>query len=500
MSKIVNTDIICIIRQNGQHTLFEKVDIPKSKDQLEALESILKNGNTTVLDMQAKMDSFYPSDRTEINYVSPYSYNDSFIKPAHFPKTINNEEYTLLLEKETAEATDSFSKKNAVLSKNDPDQYSDKLRDYLKTYLNNFIVKFKTDYHKEAIRFIQAKDYDKKLSELKTEENIRMYSTDTVGWSSFDYSITNDITITINTNFGFGRSSYFFLSLKYKDIDILPYSYLVKYCIANMRDLVRHTRSYSPTHDSWERSFIFVEETANLATDNEALFINKWIVEEIRIMMLGLETILNNPKEYTQSLIEQKGDSVIPDYITVRNMTDSDYDTYLVYPHEMTLAIRVEKITGALAFLDNLKKLSSEIPEIYPSINRIKEMAITILPEINNGINELELQIEELNLKKETIEKKIENTLASMEPHTIIINKLYEEERKTNIFVTKNSIEENYAKEHEDYQGLFQDLHQLYEDNYKITNEISKRETFLEELNECKQRIIDAGLINRDVA
>ena len=89
------------------------------------------------------------------------SYNDSFIKPAHFPKTINNEEYTLLLEKETAEATDSFSKKNAVLSKNDPDQYSDKLRDYLKTYLNNFIVKFKTDYHKEAIRFIQAKDYDK---------------------------------------------------------------------------------------------------------------------------------------------------------------------------------------------------------------------------------------------------------------------------------------------------------------------------------------------------
>ena len=74
---------------------------------------------------------------------------------------------------------------------------------------------------------------------------------------------------------------------------------------------------------------------------------------------------------------------------------------------------------------------------------------------INNGINELELQIEELNLKKETIEKKIENTLASMEPHTIIINKLYEEERKTNIFVTKISIEENYAKEHEDYQGLF---------------------------------------------
>ena len=77
----------------------------------------------------------------------------------------------------------------------------------------------------------------------------------------------------------------FFLWLKYKGIDILPYSYVVKYYYANRMDIHRYTRMYDVTRDSWNLSFKFVEETANSAADDEESFVNRYILNEINQMV-----------------------------------------------------------------------------------------------------------------------------------------------------------------------------------------------------------------------
>ena len=53
-----------------------------------------------------------------------------------------------------------------------------------------------------------------------------MWSTDTRGWSDFSYKVTDDVTITLGTNFGFGSAAYFKLNLRYKGINILPNGFI----------------------------------------------------------------------------------------------------------------------------------------------------------------------------------------------------------------------------------------------------------------------------------
>ena len=95
-----------------------------------------------------------------------------------------------------------------------------------------------------------------------------MLSTEDIGWTSYEYKANEDVVIFIHTNFGYGNSSYFFLNMRYKGIDILPYTSIVHYYKANIVDLCRHTRQYSMKRDSWNVAFNLVVEAANMAKNN----------------------------------------------------------------------------------------------------------------------------------------------------------------------------------------------------------------------------------------
>lgn len=80
----------------------------------------------------------------------------------------------------------------------------------------------------------------------------------------------------------------------------------------------------------------------------------------------------------------------------------------------MSIAYKADKISGALRFLDNLTQLSEIYDFIAESITELKEINISILPEIQEalkGIREsilvLEHQIESLEQEIEAIEKTI---------------------------------------------------------------------------------------------
>ena len=352
----------------------------------------------------------------------------------------------------------------------------------------------KKSYLNSARRFIMARNYTITLNAMKKRPGVRMYSTDTLGWSDFTYKVTDDVTITIGTNFGYGQSSYFHLGLRYKGIDILPYSFVTRYYQANMADIIRYTRLYEVEHDSWNVAFEFVERMANLAASNPEAFINETVVNEVNEMVGGLRALLASPRRFMDAYAGQAGLTLRCNYVTVRNMYRSERSTYEAYPHEMTTAVKAEKITGALDFLDNLRKLSERVPGIGDAAEQICEMASGIIPEIESMMKRLDAELAVLDSRLEAKGKELEQVKAEMKPHQDEIERLYEEAKKKNENATRYSIWEEYGKQHEDYLQLSSQCTALEMEIGKLENERRHRSSFRTRLGKCIDKVKEAEL------
>ena len=497
----VNIDHLCTIRKIGNRTAFEKVEIPASTDLIATLEGMVENENVTVLDMQSIMDYTYPKEeRRYIDYVSPHCYSSTYIEGTYYPTSLSFNGYQEKLAQKAETQRKTFENKYMQLSKGNPSEYAKLLSADVKRALEEYKRSLKKNYLQEAKRFIMAKDYTRTLDRIKCNPDVRMYSTDTLGWSSFTYNVTDDITIILGTNFGYGCSSYFRLCLRYKGIDILPYSYVVKYYKAERCDILRYTRMYNVVRDSWNLAFDFVEKTANKAAEGSEVFVREFILGEIQQMMHILEKILADPRAYADSLANDAGKRTDCHFLSVRNMDIYEKRRYGSYPEEMTMVIKAEKITGSLDFLDNLTKLSESLPDITSSIEEIKRMSQVILPEITQKVNALEAEIIDLREKEDTAQRALDALNEKAKPHMSRIDVLLEEGKKVNKSLIWGEVEDKYLKKHDDYARLKAAINSAKENLYRISYERQMRENFQKELHECVKRVEKAGLAEKVAA
>lgn len=491
----VNQDYLCLINVENGVTCFEKVDIPQSEELVSALEQMSLNPNQTVMDMQSRMNlAFPPASRGYINYISPSPYYASYVCGTSYPASRTLEEYHAELESKSQQYSEEFEHKFATLKKEDPGLFFQRQCDYLDIKMKEYAETVKKSYLNSARRFIMARNYTITLNAMKKRPGVRMYSTDTLGWSDFTYKVTDDVTITIGTNFGYGQSSYFHLGLRYKGIDILPYSFVTRYYQANMADIIRYTRLYEVEHDSWNVAFEFVERMANLAASNPEAFINETVVNEVNEMVGGLRALLASPRRFMDAYAGQAGLTLRCNYVTVRNMYRSERSTYEAYPHEMITAVKAEKITGALDFLDNLRKLSERVPGIGDAAEQICEMASGIIPEIESMMKRLDAELAVLDSRLEAKGKELEQVKAEMKPHQDEIERLYEEAKKKNENATRYSIWEEYGKQHEDYLQLSSQCTALEMEIGKLENERRHRSSFRTRLGKCIDKVKEAEL------
>lgn len=496
MEKRVNIDYLCVIRRAGDRTIFEKIDIPASTELMTTLKGLAENENATVLDMQSHMNIAFPKEeRGYIDYISPFCYDSAFVEGASYPASLPFEKYQDNLSEYAEYYTELYEKAHKNEKTDNPVRYAQNLSEYIENKVIERRDSLKKDYYSKARRFIMAKNYMKALKEARDKDGIiKMYSTDTVGWSDFTYRVTDDITIKVGTNFGFGSSSYFDLCLQYKGIDVLPYSYVVKYYYADRRDIIRYTRRYLPARDSWNVAFDYVEKTANLALEDAGRFIRENILGEVRQMVDGLGKMLEDPKLYVDGLANQAGKGATANFLTVRNMTTNEKERLAVYPEEMTMMVKAEKVTGALDFLENLTELSKTIPEIDEAIDSIKDMAQGILPDIKGMISALMNEVISLKDKKAAIEKRLDDLKSLAALHEKRIDELYEARNKDNTFLIRSTVEAEYSAAHEDYSELKEKIDGTRSELYNIKEELSMRESFRSELAACASRVKDAGL------
>ena len=509
--RIANRHFIGVVREIDGYLVYEKNDIPQEDILIGEIEAMKENDNRTLLDVQSLFTEFYPEENFKgkhYDYLFPKKYNDAYVSGANYPHILTVEEYENKLEeqekwyrseeyitgccKEKDEL--KYLKKNAT-----EEEYNSKINELVKEKMKDYVNSLRRGFSYQ--NFIYAQRYTAKLREIKKESNVKMYSTDQIGWKDFEYKVNEDITAYIKTNFGYGVASYFFCNLKYKDINILPYSWPVKYFYVEMVDFVRYTRRYLPRRTSWSEVFDFTVTTANMAKHEPERFIKEWIVNEVEEMMKGLRLYMSSPDAELAEFLNAKRKASIYDIHEVaeyafkdviRNCGNRDREEYKAMPKEKVIAFKAEKITGSLLLLDNLKKLSEIASVIIPYIAEIEEMNMKLQPEIELHLKNISEDINKLNIKLDSVIKELEPLTTKLQYHKNKIDDLLEKTnkgRENKDKISKYEAEKSYEKKHPEYTVLKNRIEKLTEQKDALEKEITRRENFVKILTKCKKRI-----------
>ena len=509
--RIANRHFIGVVREIDGYLVYEKDDIPQEDILIGEIEAMKENDNRTLLDVQSLFTEFYPEENFKgkhYDYLFPKKYNDAYVSGASYPHILTVEEYENKLEeqekwyrseeyitgccKEKDEL--KYLKKNAT-----EEEYNSKINELVKEKMKDYVNSLRRGFSYQ--NFIYAQRYTAKLRDIKKESNVKMYSTDQIGWKDFEYKVNEDITAYIKTNFGYGVASYFFCNLKYKDINILPYSWPVKYFYVEMVDFVRYTTRYLPRRTSWSEVFDFTVTTANMAKHEPERFIKEWIVNEVEEMMKGLRLYMSSPDAELAEFLNAKRKASIYDIHEVaeyafkdviRNCGNRDREEYKAMPKEKVIAFKAEKITGSLLLLDNLKKLSEIASVIIPYIAEIEEMNLKLQPEIELHLKNISEDINKLNIKLDSVIKELEPLTTKLQYHKNKIDDLLEKTnkgRENKDKISKYEAEKSYEKKHPEYTVLKNRIEKLTEQKDALEKEITRRENFVKILTKCKKRI-----------
>lgn len=409
----INTTYIVALKEEAGK--FYKVTIPIKKPELfiAELSAMVDNPNRTLWDMQSHFQAqslvLFPKAPLSINYIGSKNYNSSYVSNTKYPILRGYED----LSKSWSEAAQQASTEYAQQCKT-----KGILQD--KSILSSLVEKAiaelknrqKRDFIEKVMEWIHAWSYQETANYAEQSTSIKMYSKANIGWHTFHHSINDDIKIELHTNFGYGSASYFLLGIKYKKLAILPYSHIVKYYKVSMADIIKCTRSFQAWSDSWCASFDFLSDFINSSIENPESFVKRYIMCEVEEMMQGLEAIAYNPKKYMDKLGNIKAD---PCVIYVRPMFSDEKRRMAAYPSETPILFKVEKITDALDFLCSLTEISQYI-RIQKHINRLLELNMALVPEIEDAVRNNTKRIEKHNSQKESIETQIATLANKLRP------------------------------------------------------------------------------------
>lgn len=486
--KEVNRDYLCVLRKYGNLVKFVQEPIEQSFALESLLKTILENPNMSVLDMQDQMMMAFKEDnRPYISYLSPYSYDSSFVEGVSFPREITYERYNEeLREMEQSRAEYNQKLYNYLKERDGEDAYQSKVKEATEIDIEKFVKDQKERYYRNSIRYINAYNYKTKLSLCESDTGNVMYSRESIGWDGYEYKVNDDVIIYVNTNFGYGYSSYFTLGLKYKGIDILPYSIVVNYYYADMRDVLRYLRNYRTQSESWNLAFDFVEKTANQAATEPDKFCDEFLKNEINSMLAGLADVVKNPDAFLNKFSTMTSEDNDSGFITVRaQMYEGEKSKFKVYPYEMSVAFMAEKIMNALMLLHNLKSVSTVYLPAQNAVLKVKEIATIGLPKVKECADKMVPQLNKLREELNRIDTGLERISPNIKIHEGVITSMVEERNKKGENVSFYTVEQEYRSTHLEYSNLCDEKKKLVDERAKVNEELRTRLDFLDILNNC---------------
>lgn len=265
-------------------------------------------------------------------------------------------------------------------------------------------------------------------------KEILAYSHRKKGWASPEFKLKEDFSVRFKTNFGFGRSSYFFLILKFRNIEIHSYSKWVYYRYVDEQELISCTRNFkyddrdtfsskisnkekiclmeSDNHnkemtweDAWREAMKFCCEAINIACFDEIAFVQKYIVDECHRLINGLENIFST-KNANQ-------------FEFVVNYSDSEK----VFIQHKLIEVKGEKLSGALHFIQSILELKDIMP-VNQLVYKIEELNKAVLPNIENTLLQVQGDLIKCNNEFKDVSTKYNQLLPRKELYDNEIKKI----------------------------------------------------------------------------
>ncbi len=113
------------------------------------------------------------------------------------------------------------------------------------------------------------------------------------GWYGINWKFNDDISFNINTNFGFGLSSYFYAIFMYKDIILAPYSFYIKYKNSTFASVTRCTYQYSLEYKSWDSVMTDCLNFYDAIVKKNYNYVFTWLDKQLNEMVSGLERLID---------------------------------------------------------------------------------------------------------------------------------------------------------------------------------------------------------------
>ena len=235
----------------------------------------------------------------------------------------------------------------------------------------NALNSLKSNIYQKYELWCKAYAIDLSYKKCTSEDNILTYSHRIIGWADPVYQLTPNFSLELKTNFGYGSASYFYTKLKYKNIEITPFSDWIHYRFAQFNQIVRYTKSHKLIQQSWYEAMLFTKDACNLSLSDEQGFVDKYIIGECEQMVSGLEKILNsNEHQFKRG---------------------NDFYPHKFNGHELVV-FRGEKITGALDFISKILQFEG-IAKMSGFVRRIEQSNRKLYPHLISEIKLLEDKI-----------------------------------------------------------------------------------------------------------
>lgn len=443
-----------LVEKNGRYE-YSEFTIDQPQDVIDRIQTMAESSSYSSNDIWSYFHDTIKRDvKGSISYCYPENYYASFVDKVLYPSKPEDKNKSIYRCQQDYENED-LSKKNLA---------------------------------KRIIRWINASNYLMKHKSLRENSDIKVLSTERIGFSEFNYVVNDDIKVRVYTNFCFGRSAYLFVNITYKGVNILPYTAIIKFRYANMVSFINHSANFAAVRGSWKKVFDYLVELSNCAKEDSDKFYQKYIVDEVVGMVEGLEKIVADPKSSLASVAQEfKNKSFFDNTrcIHVWNMTNNDYNDYCIYKDESVMAYLAEKVSNAMALIANLKTLEPFFNDVSKYIERIKVIANNIIPQIEDFIPTVLKDEQRLTNEYEKLRSIHDARYAKLKPllkvkkqlDCIADSKL--REKKLNTF----------NRRHPDYEEQYTMYKMVCEEMNVIAYERDKRQSFVDKMRSCIDNI-----------
>ena len=246
-------------------------------------------------------------------------------------------------------------------------------------YLEKRIKDLKIEILIYMYRWCDANNIELAYEKCDKMKDMLFYSHRRGGWLFPAYTLTENLKVEVKTNFGYGKSSYFYTLITYKNIIITPFSEWINYQYAEYSEIIRYTKSFAQIKYEkksngkiyttkiiefkyWINAIEFTKNACNCSLQNESEFIYQYVIKECEKMVFGLERIL------------------IESEFTFINEHDKHYK--VDYKGHQLMEFRGEKISGALDFIskiiefENISIMNSFIERIMNCNRKIQPLLV----------------------------------------------------------------------------------------------------------------------------